>query len=81
MGGGGGSARSMPDEQLNQLEEFKRMANNFRQYQSHEEAEETSLEIRGTALVLSGILPPAYTLESTLDNIERVLASGASLFR
>lgn len=81
MGGGGGSTRSMPDEQFKQLEEYKLMANNFLAHQQEREETYTTLEVRGTALVLSGILPPAYTLESTLDNIERVINSGASLPR
>jgi len=71
----------MPDEQIKQLEEYKLMANNFLAHASGAEDAATTLEVRGTALVLSGVLPPVYTLESTLDNIERVLTSGASLPR
>jgi len=81
MGGGGGSTRSMPDEQSNQLEEYKMKAHNFREMEEQMGEAASALEVRGTALALSGILPPYYTLEGTLENIEQVLNSGASLPR
>jgi len=57
------------------------MANNFRTMEEQMGEAASTLEIRGTALALSGVLPPYYTLEGTLENIEAVENSGASLVR
>jgi len=55
------------------------MANNFLAHSAERLGAASTLEIQGTALVLSGLLPPVYDLESTLENIDRVLESPASL--
>lgn len=70
---------SLPDEQVEQLEDFKRMAKSFREFDDDSESISRTLEIRGTALVLAGILPPYITVESTLESIEAVLEHADSL--
>lgn len=70
----------MPEENIKQLEEVKRMCDNFLAHQADSDEAETALEIRGTALVLAGLLPPFVTPSITSNSISKVLENADSLF-
>ena len=57
------------------------MCDNFLHQQGQEADAETTLEIRGTALVLAGLLPPYVTPEITLKSIQMALIHADSLSR